>query len=65
MTTARGQPEGGAIAYSRESMRGDHKVVSKGIISDISPQSFKITSYMSLDGGPDVRTMTLSYTRHY
>ncbi len=60
---AEGKLEGGNIVYARESILGDHKIVSKGVISEIGSASFTITSYMSLDGGPRAKTLTLRYTR--
>lgn len=63
VTQAVGKPAGDGITYSRESMRGELKVVTKGAFSEITPQSFTLSSFMSLDGGPDVLTMTLRYTR--
>ena len=63
VTKAEGKLEGGDIVYQRESVRGEHKVVSKGVISVAGPDSYSITSFMSLDGGPERKTMTLRYVR--
>lgn len=60
---AEGQARGDEIVYSRESVRGGVRVVTKGVVSAVRSGSFTITSFLSLDGGPDVETMTLTYRR--
>lgn len=63
ITQAIGKPTDNGIIYSRQSMRGELKVISKGAFSKITPESFTLTNSMSLDDGPDVVTLTLRYTR--
>lgn len=61
--TAGGRADGDEIVYSREAVHGDVRMVTKGVVSAVGTRSFTITSYLSLDGGPDVKTMTLRYSR--
>lgn len=63
VVAASGQAKGDEIVYSRESIRGEIRLVTKGVVSAVRSGSFTITNYLSLDGGPDVETMTMRFRR--
>ena len=60
--TSVGKKEGENIVYTGQATMNGKKITTKDVISDRTPTSYTLTSYMN-DGSGEKKTMTMKFTK--